>query len=380
MKKTYKTIIIGAGASGLMLASLLEEKSNVLLIDTNLRIGAKIAISGGGKCNLTNAHVSSDNYLGAEWFVQSVLDRFDQHAVLAWFAQRGLQPQLRKEGQYFCPNSADEVLEVFRRELVDVAMQLGTSVTEVSQTEGGFVVKTDRGAVSSEQLVVASGGLSFSRIGASGIGFEVARCFGHTVRPLAPALVGFTVQKEQFFFKELSGASIPVEITVGEKIFGGDLLFTHKGISGPAVLNASLYWKKGKITIDFLPHFLPASIKGSRKQLSRLLPLPKKVAKRFLTVLNISDKPAVEVSVDAWDKLSILYRYSFAPAGTFGYTKAEVTRGGVACEEIDPYTLMSLKQENLYFIGEVLDVAGELGGYNFQWAFASAYGCAKSLD
>lgn len=379
MKKSYKTIIIGAGASGLMLASLLEEKSDILLIDTNLRIGAKIAISGGGKCNLTNAHVSSDNYLGAEWFVQSVLDRFDQQAVLAWFAQRGLLPQLRKGGQYFCPNSADEVLQVFRRELAGAAMQLGTSVTEVSQTEGGFAVKTDRGVILSRQLVLASGGLSFSRIGASGIGFEVARHFGHTVRPLAPALVGFTVQKAQFFFKELSGASIPVVITVDEKVFSGDLLFAHKGISGPAVLNASLYWEKGKITIDFLPHFLPASIKGSRKQLSTLLPLPKKVAKRFLTVLDISDKPAVEVSADTWDKLATLHHYSFAPAGTFGYSKAEVTRGGVASEEIDPYTLMSLKQENLYFIGEVLDVTGELGGYNFQWAFASAFACAENL-
>jgi len=379
MKRDYDIIIIGAGASGLMLASLLSDKSSVLLIESNAKIGAKLAISGGGKCNLTNALVEASNYVGQEWFVESVLSRFDQGALLAWFAQRGVEPQIRTAGQYFCQRSADEVIEVFRRELRGADFAMDTVVSTVSKENGKFVVETDRGTVLGTHLVVASGGLSFPRIGASDIGYRIAEAFGHSMIERAPALVGLTLQPEQFFFKELSGASIDVLIRTDQKSFRGNLLFAHKGITGPAVLNASLYWQKGQIEIDFLPDFDLSLLRG-KKQISTLLPLPKKVAKALLEDLRLVDKPVEKLTEEERRRLAMLHAYRFAPAGTFGYSKAEVTRGGVDSREVDPYTMMSSKEEGLYFIGEVLDVTGELGGYNLQWAFSSAYCCAESLN
>ena len=379
MKRDYHTIIIGAGASGLMLASLLSEKQEILLVDANPKIGAKLAISGGGKCNLTNENVEPSHYLGEAWFVQSIVSRFDQEAVLGWFAHRGVTPQIRKAGQYFCQRSADEVIGVFRRELQEVDFAMQSVVKAVRKEHGKYIVQTDKGSFAAEHLVVASGGLSFPRIGASGIGYEIAEYFGHALSITAPALVGFTLQPEQFFFKELTGSSVEVVITTQEKCFRGDLLFAHKGISGPAVLNASLYWQKGHVEIDFIPDFDWRLLHG-KKQLSTILPLPKKVAKAFLEHLGITDRPAEKLTDPERERLKTLQRYSFAPAGTFGYSKAEVTRGGVSCSEVDPYTMMSLVEPNLYFVGEVLDVTGELGGYNFQWAFSSAYACASSLQ
>jgi len=379
MKRTYQTIIIGAGASGLMLASLLTDKQDILLIDSNTKIGAKLAISGGGKCNLTNADVDASNYLGEAWFVESVLNRFDQEAVLAWFAQRGVVPQIRAKGQYFCQKSADEVIGAFRRELREVDFAMGTCVISVSKKSEAYTIETDKGSFIAQNLVVASGGLSFPRIGASAIGHDIAEQFGHSITTTAPALVGFTVQPEQFFFKELSGSSIEVVISTEEKSFRGDLLFAHKGISGPVVLNASLYWQRGQIEIDLVPDLDWSLIRG-KKQISTILPLPKKVAKAFLEHLKLDDKPAEKLSGQEIETLQQLSHYCFAPAGTFGYSKAEVTRGGVAAVEVDSYSMMSIFEKDLYFIGEVLDVTGELGGYNFQWAFSSAYACAEDLN
>jgi len=187
------------------------------------------------------------------------------------------------------------------------------------------------------------------------------------------------VQKEQFFFKELSGASTDVKITIDNTICEGSLLFTHKGLSGPAVLDASLYWEKGKIDINFLPHFSWKATQSSKKQISSLLPIPKRITKAFLVQLGIEDKPYNKITHEEMDKLQLLEHYSFSPAGTFGYSKAEVTKGGVDTSEIDAQTMMSHKVKGLYFIGEVLDVTGRLGGYNFQWAFSSAYMCYKNL-
>jgi predicted Rossmann fold flavoprotein len=308
-----------------------------------------------------------------------VLNRFDQEAVLAWFAQRGVVPQIRAKGQYFCQKSADEVIGAFHRELREADFTMGTRVTSVSKKNETYTIETDKGSFMAENLIVASGGLSFPRIGASAIGYEIAEQFGHTLATTAPALVGFTVQPDQFFFKELSGSSIEVMISTEEKSFRGDLLFAHKGISGPVVLNASLYWQKGQIEIDFVPDFDWSLIRG-KKQISTILPLPKKVAKAFLTHLKLTDKAAEKLTQQELKTLQQLSHYRFAPAGTFGYSKAEVTRGGVRALEVDSYTMMSLLEHNLYFIGEVLDITGELGGYNFQWAFSSAYACAEELN
>ncbi|MCH9739764.1 MAG: NAD(P)/FAD-dependent oxidoreductase [Epsilonproteobacteria bacterium] len=372
------TIIIGAGASGLLLGALLSHR-DFLIIDNNPKVGSKILISGGGRCNITNDNVKPKNYLGNQRFVRNIIKRFDQNRLLTWLGERGLTPELRKNSQYFCKTSAKEVVDVLKREIENKKLKLQTTVKKVEKKGDFFELQTSQGIFIAKNVVVASGGLSFPKIGATSIGYDIAKSFGHSVNTLAPGLVGFTVQPEQFFFKTLSGISTDVKIRVGEKEINGSLLFAHKGISGPAVLDASLYWEKGKITIDFLPTIKLEFLKSSKKNISNLVGLPSRVAKAFLEELNIEDKSANRLSSQEWQKLESLKNYSFAPAGTFGYGKAEVTKGGIDTDEIDASSMMSRRVENLYFLGEVLDVTGELGGYNFQWAFSTAFVSSKAL-
>lgn len=383
MKKEVDIAIIGAGASGLMLAALLEDK-NIILIDNNIKVGSKLLISGGGKCNITNGKVKPNNYLGNQRFIRNIIKRFDQNDLLNWFGDRGLKLVTRKNNQYFCENSAKDVVDILKKEISSNSIELQTEVTEVKKKSEIFEIRTSKGTIVAKNVVIASGGLSFPKIGATAIGYDIAKSFDHTVQTLSAGLVGFTVQPEQFFFKSLSGIAMDVKITIdsndSKKEINGALLFAHKGISGPAVLDASLYWQKGKISIDFLPTLSIDSLKLSKKNISRTLGLPSRVAKTFLEQLNIEDKSANRLSSDEWKKIEQLKAYSFAPAGTFGYSKAEVTKGGVSTDDIDASSMMSRKVDGLYFLGEVLDVTGELGGYNFQWAFSTAYVCAKSLN
>jgi len=371
-------VIIGGGASALMLASLLP-KNSVTVIESNAKPGAKILVSGGGKCNITNELMGTQYFLGDKAFIQHALKSFNQKALLRWLERQNLLPVLRKETQYFCKDSAKEILDIFLKESKKQKILTNEKVLDVSKRDEVFYVKTDKRTVTADAVVIASGGLSFPKLGASAIGYEIAEHFGHSVVKTAPGLVGFTVQKEQFFFKELSGVSTEVEINIGDEVCKGALLFAHKGLSGPAVLDASLYWEKGKIEIDFLPGFSWNSLRGSKKQISSLLPMPKRVTKAFLLQFGIEDKMGAKLTSDELALLHSLTHYTFAPAGTFGYSKAEVTKGGVCTDEVDARTMMSQKVDGLYFIGEVLDVTGRLGGYNFQWAFSSAYLCAKSI-
>lgn len=371
-------IIIGGGASALMLASLLP-KNVATVIESNSKPGAKILVSGGGKCNITNALMGTQYFLGDESFVQQPLKNFNEKALLRWLERQSLYPVLKKETQYFCKDSAKELLDIFSKESKKQTLCLDEQVLEVTKRDEIFYVKTSKKIHTAKVIVVASGGLSFPKLGASSIGYDIAKSFGHNIVGTAPALVGFTVQKEQFFFKELSGVSTEVKIRIGDEVCEGALLFAHKGMSGPAVLDASLYWEKGKIEIDFLPNFSWKSVQNSKKQISSLLPLPKRVTKAFLIQLRLEDKPYHQLTTQEAKTLQALSHYVFAPAGTFGYSKAEVTKGGVATSEIDSDTMMSKKEDGLYFIGEVLDVTGRLGGYNFQWAFSSAYSCATNI-
>ncbi len=371
-------IIIGGGASALMLASLLP-KNRATIIESNIQLGAKILVSGGGKCNITNELMGTQYFLGDSAFVQHALKSFNEKALLRWLERQNLTPILRKESQYFCKDSAKELLDIFIKESKKQKIHTDEKVLEISKRDDIFHVKTDKRTLSAERVVVASGGLSFPKLGASAIGYEIAEHFGHTVVKTAPALVGFTVQKEQFFFKELSGISTDVVIKVGKQLCKGSLLFAHKGISGPAVLDASLYWEKGKMEVDFLPNFSWKSLRKSKKQLSSLLPMPKRLTKAFLVQLKLDDKIGTKITAEELLLLQTLNHYIFAPAGTFGYSKAEVTKGGISTDEVDAKTMMSKKIEGLYFTGEVLDVTGRLGGYNFQWAFSSAYTCSKDI-
>lgn len=379
MNREVDIAVIGAGASGLMFSALLDNK-NIVLIDNNSKVGSKILISGGGKCNVTNGKVKPNNYLGEQRFIRNIIKHFDQYDLLKWLAIRGLKPIVRTRNQYFCENSSKELLDIFKAEGSSQTYLLDTKVQTVEKIDNHFEIRTSKGIVVAKKVVVASGGLSFPKIGATSIGYDIATSFGHTVNTLSAGLVGFTVQPEQFFFKELSGIAIDVKITIDKKEVEGALLFAHKGISGPAVLDASLYWNKGKISIDFLPTLRLDSLKSSKKHISKILGLPNRVAKSFLEALKIEDKATNKLSHESWQKLEKLKDYSFAPAGTFGYSKAEVTKGGVSTDEIDASSMMSKKVDNLYFLGEVLDVTGELGGYNFQWAFSTAFVCAKGIN
>ena len=244
-----------------------------------------------------------------------------------------------------------------------------------------FILTTAAGTFKAENILLATGGASFPKIGATSIGLDLAKGFGHETRPFESALVGLSLQKDQFWLKELSGISLKATITVGKKSFTDWLLFAHKGISGPAVLSASLYWKKASIIIDFLPDKkLKILLKDPKKLISSQLGLPKRFIKGFLEAVDIEDKKVASLTALEKEKLSFLKSYNFAPAGNFGLSKAEATRGGILVDTIDEKSMQSTLQKGLYFAGEVVDVTGELGGYNFQWAFSSAYVAAASIN
>ena len=359
------TLIIGGGASGLFLGYLL--KKNYLILEHNREIGAKIKVSGGGKCNITNKILSVDNYRGDSEFIKEIFKNFDNKDLLNWLKKNNLEVKELKKNQYFF-SSSEVLLSFFKKNVKNVKTNI--EVLDIEKRDK-FIIKTNKGDIKAKRVVIASGGISFKKLGASDIGFKIAKKFGHTIVPLKPALVGLTVQKEEEWFKKLSGISILAEVRVGEKKFNQNILFSHKGITGPAILNASLWWDKGFIEISFLKE-IKKYLKNPNKQISTQLPLPRRFIKEFLRKVNLEDKKVKYLNKNEFEKLKILENYRFAPAGTFGFERAEVTKGGVDIKEIG-FDMQSKKVKNLYFIGEVLDVTGELGGYNFQWAFSCAY-------
>ncbi|MCD6432517.1 MAG: aminoacetone oxidase family FAD-binding enzyme [Sulfurimonas sp.] len=379
--KTYDLLILGAGASGLMCASHLKKSFSVGIVDTNFKVAQKLKISGGGKCNITNVIVSENNFDGDEEFISYILKYFSKDDLLKFLENHGVLPVIRKGRYYFCKDSSDEIINILKRETRYVDMLLDREILEVTKNSDIFEVKTSKGLLKSKKVVVATGGKSYKTLGASDIGLKIAKDFGLKVKEFSPALVGFTVQKDQFWMKELSGLSCEVHIKVRDKILKEEMLFAHKGISGPAVLSASLYWQKGNLSINFLPnHNILELIKGSKKLLSSAIPLPKRLSKAILKALGVEDVESRKITPHAKAELEKIHNYEFAPAGNFGFTKAEVSRGGVLSSEINSKSFESWNVEGLYFIGEVLDVTGELGGYNFQWAFSSAIVCAKNIS
>jgi len=379
--KIYDVLILGAGAGGLMCASNLDRKLSVAIIDCNSKIAQKSKISGGSKSNITNTQLSKENYDGDQEFIFNVFETFSRDDLLDYLQEKGLEPVVKKKRYYFCKESSDEIISIFKKGIKNADLFLNNEILWVKKEGDIFEVKTLKEIYRAKKIVVATGGKSYKNLGASDIGLQIANSFGIKAKEFAPALVGLTVQKEQFWMKDLSGLSCPVAIKVDGKIIKEELLFAHKGISGPAVLSASLYWQKGNISIDFLPNEnILELIKGSKKQLSSVIPLPKRLSKALLAALDIEDIECKKVTNDMREKLQMIHCYEFAPAGNFGFSKAEVCRGGVLTEELNPYTMEALDVKGLYFIGEVIDVTGELGGYNFQWAFSSGYVCAKGIN
>lgn len=425
--KIYDVLIIGAGAAGLFLAANLRSKS-VALLEKNATPGKKILASGGGRCNVTNRRIDASNYLGDADFVKNILKSLDFKDVLKFFGELKFNEQ--KQNQFFCESGAKDVLGVLLKRARQSGAQIFCGVCvkgarKIFTDENGqildispaqnrdenltdFETKFDRCEQNlneifeviaengdkfyAKNLVVASGGLSYKSLGVSDIGYEIAQSFGIKVIQPAPALVGFTVQKDEFWFKNLSGVCFPAEISVVcasknavnrepkmPRKFVGDILFTHKGISGPAVLNASLFWQKGLMAINFCPNFSIETAQKSKKQLSTILPLPRRFTLEFLHAAGLSDKPYCEYKADEAAKISRLFAYEFAPAGTFGFERAEVTKGGVDTDALDANCGRG-DTRGLYFIGEVLNVTGMLGGYNLHFAFACAANLAKRLN
>ena len=362
------------------MAAALSTRKDLLILEHNPYPAAKIKVSGGGRCNITNANLSPSCYLGDPAFIERVFDSFDNRDLLRFLEERGLEPVVKKGSHYFCKKSSRELIDLLLDSVKGVPIRYETEVQNVKRDDEGFCIESSSGRFYARKVLVATGGLSFASLGASSIGFDIAESFGHTIVSPRPALVGLTLQPEQFWMKELSGLSMSVQISVGRRKIVSDMLFAHKGISGPAVLNASLFWNRGKITVDFLPGIrLKSLFANQKKSALSQIPLPKRFVKALFAALNLPEIPYSRMSEEQKQRLSLIKSYTFAPAGTFGYSKAEVTKGGVSTDEIDPLTMQSRLVEGLYFAGEVVDVNGMVGGYNFQWAFSSAAVVSKSV-
>ncbi|PSU49740.1 aminoacetone oxidase family FAD-binding enzyme [Photobacterium frigidiphilum] len=389
MANKFDVVIIGAGAAGLMCAAEAGKRGrSVLVVDHAKKPGRKILISGGGRCNFTNYDVTASNFVCRNpHFAKSALSQYTQWDFIAMIAKHNIAYEERSHGQLFCEDSAKEIVQMLLAEcdLPTVEQRYRCDVHDITKTDSGFRLKLNTDTVECESLVIATGGLSMPKLGATPFGYQVAEQFGLKMVPTTAGLVPFTLHKEEKeAFAELSGIAVPVTIEAEDgTYFKESLLFTHRGLSGPVILQISSYWTPGqKVTINLLPDVsLSDTLRAMRESnpnqslkiaLSRLLP------KRLIEVLiergDITDKPLKQynekevASLDAY-----FHSWSIAPNGTEGYRTAEVTLGGVDTDELSSKTMEAKQVPGLYFAGEVMDVSGWLGGYNFQWAWSSGY-------
>ncbi|MDD5463179.1 MAG: NAD(P)/FAD-dependent oxidoreductase [Methylococcales bacterium] len=384
-----EVIIIGAGASGLMCAIEAGKRGRkVMVLDHANKAGKKILMSGGGRCNFTNYSIDPENFISNNpHFCKSALSRFTQWDFLALIERYRIPYHERDHGQLFCNDSAKDILNMLLAECTDagVLVQLNTHIENIERLTDKFHLKTDHGSFTSKSLVVATGGLSIPKMGATPFGYKIAQQFDINVISTRAGLVALTLQPEdKDRFSPLSGIAVPCLVSNKRQSFRENILFTHRGLSGPAVLQISSYWRAGEeVAINLLPQVnLEAELKSLRRQklkshLKSILDdyLPKRLFGCLLPddILNsslqdLSDRQIHQVSDQ-------LHNWTIKPNGTEGYRTAEVTVGGVDCDAISSKTMESKKVPGLYFIGEVVDVTGWLGGYNFQWAWSSAW-CA----
>ena len=393
--KRVDVAIVGAGAAGLFCAAQAGQRGlNVLLIDHAARVAEKIRISGGGRCNFTNRDTAPAHFLSENpHFCRSALARYTPADFIALLQSHRIAFHEKHKGQLFCDESSEEVIAMLLREcqLGEVTRWQPCKLQAMRRAGEGFEVDTDRGGVSAAQVVIATGGLSIPKIGASDLGYRLAKQFGHRVVPTRPALAPLTFDAAQWApFASLAGVALEVGVESGkEGRFVEDLLFTHRGLSGPAILQISSYWSPGEaLTIDLAPgrslaERLLASKQSSRRQLGNELGtlLPQRLAQAWLADdAALAARPLPDVRDRDLQALAArLQRWQLTPSGTEGYRKAEVTAGGVDTRELSSQTMASKLCPGLHFIGEVVDVTGWLGGYNFQWAWASAAACAAAL-
>jgi predicted Rossmann fold flavoprotein len=397
---TFDAIVIGAGAAGLFCAGLAGQLGvKVLLVDHAEKVAEKIRISGGGRCNFTNRDLDprapQKHFLGGNaHFCRSALARYTPQDFIALVQKHGIAHHEKHKGQLFGDHSSDDFIRMLLAECAagGVTHWQPCRVEVVRHDGEAYTLQTSRGAVRAPRVVVATGGLSIPKIGATDFGHRVAQQFGLRVAPLRPALVPLTFDGDAWQpFAQLAGLALPVRIETGEKkeraAFDEDLLFTHRGLSGPAVLQISSYWREGQpIRIDLAPgqdlvgELMQAKAR-SRKLVANELAqwVPARLADAWVQQDPALQRPVNEASDKALQQLAQrLQRWELVPTGSEGYRKAEVTAGGVDTRDLSQQTMES-KQPGLYFIGEVVDVTGWLGGYNFQWAWASANACAQAL-
>lgn len=383
----YDVVIIGAGAAGLMCAVTAAQRGRrVLVIDHAAKIAQKIRISGGGRCNFTNIHTTKANFISRNpHFAISALSRYTPRDFIGLVDRHGIRWHEKTLGQLFCDHSSQQIIDMFvgMAEGLGVKIVAGCSVRQIQHVGGGFSVDTDMGRFAVSALVVATGGLSIPKMGATGFGYDIARQFGLDVITPEPALVPFVFGGDaRTQAPDMAGVSIPTARTIiGKTVFDEAVLYTHKGLSGPAILQISSYWRPGqKVRINLAPdQDLAAMIRQAKQDHPRMEPtnfisqlLPKRLACSLcgsLAITRMADLSNAHInmlvqSIQAWD---------LVPAGTEGFAKAEVTRGGVNTDNLSSQTMMAKTVPGLYFIGEVVDVTGHLGGFNFQWAWASGH-------
>jgi len=388
-------LIIGAGAAGLMAAATAGYRGKkVIVVDMGKKPGRKILISGGGRCNFTNENPTPDNYLCKNpHFVKSALSRYSAQDFIELVERHGVNYHHKTLGQLFCDNSAQDIVDVLMTECdwAGVEVHLRNEVTSISQNEQGYIVSTTSEQYQCTSLIVASGGLTMPKLGASPIGYKIAEQFGLNLLPTTAALVPFTLHdhdKERF--DGLSGISIPTEVTSENGTsFKENILFTHRGLSGPAILQISSFWQAGQaVSINLLPnHAIDAVIEtwresNPKKSLKNMLTtlLPKSFIEAMVSKNEITDKAINQLSKSDINQLSeYLHTWQIKPNGTEGYRTAEVTLGGVDTDELSSKTFEAKKAKNLYFIGEVIDVTGWLGGYNFAFCWSSGVACGLAV-
>lgn len=391
MTEKFDVVIIGAGAAGLMCAAEAGKRGRkVLVLDHAKKPGRKILIAGGGRCNFTNYDVSANNFLCQNpHFVKSALSQYTNWDFISMVSKHSIEFEERDHGQLFCVgdyNSKDIVKMLLAEcDLPSVTQRYQQDIHSIEKTESGFQLHANTSVIECESLVVATGGLSMPKLGATPFGYKIAQQFGLSVVPTGAGLVPFTLHKEdKEAFAELSGVAIPAEITAQDgTVFKEALLFTHRGLSGPAVLQISSFWKAGqKVTINLLPEvdvdeLLQCSLENHPNQ-SLKNTLAKVLPKRLVEVLierkEFADKPLKQFSVKQLQAIAHqLEHWKIAPNGTEGYRTAEVTLGGVDTHHLSSKTMECKQISGLYFIGEVMDVTGWLGGYNFQWCWSSGF-------
>ena len=388
-------VVVGAGAAGLFCAALAGQGGRrVVLLDNGKKIGRKILMSGGGRCNFTNLYAEPAAYLSQNpHFCKSALARYTQWDFIEMVNRHGIAWHEKTLGQLFCDDSAQQIVAMLESECAkgNVDIRLRSEISDVVKTETGFEIKVNGSTVSAHSLVVASGGLSMPGLGASPWGYRLAEQFGLKVLPTRAGLVPFTLHKPLLdHLQTLSGVSVPSVLTAEDgTVFRESILFTHRGMSGPAVLQLSSYWQPGEfVSVNLLPDVDLAGFLDSQRQqhpnqsLKNTLAvhLPKRLVECLQTLGQLPDVTLKQLNAPQQVELvEQLQNWQVQPNGTEGYRTAEVTLGGVDTKEISSKTMAAAKVPGLYFIGEVVDVTGWLGGYNFQWAWSSAWACAQDL-